>query len=247
MMITYPFPFAALSVLLLSSLFVFESAQAAISIIDGDFANADWTTYASGVNGGSASSATASTGGNPGAFREFNLSVPNAPAGQRAVASAVVLRNGFTYAPSIQGEGSEMSISFDLRSFGNNTGALGLGIAIRQDGETFISKGFSGHSNTWTTFIAEGLVAGDFERIDDADLINGLDEGSHPDLSIVGSTFEIGFFARNSTALGTTGYSRSYGYDNVAITIVPEPSVATTLMGLIALIYATRRRTVNRT
>lgn len=216
----------------------------ALTITDGVFLNTDWLVSAYSVNGGGGAAFVEATGGNPDEFQRFDLTVANAPPSQRSVIAVALFRTGLIYDPAALGAPTSMDISLDLRRTAAGSGAVIWGLALRQAGETYVSDAAYAHTTTWTTIDQTGIVADNFARLDSTDLGNGLDELGKPDLSITGAPFEIGFFTRNSTALGTSGYSRSYGIDNLEITIIPEPSTTAAFISLAALAtaFAPRRR-----
>lgn len=227
---------------LLNVVVLAQLAAAAIVISD-DFDGANhWTTTIFSVNGSTGSSGPEVSGGNPDGFRSMFISLPRAPSGQRAIGAVVNFRDGFQYNPALQGPVISFEMSFDHRRIVSSSGQMGAGLAVRQDGEIYVATLFGlTPGSTWQNEQAMFTLT-DFVRLDSTNLIDGLDNLSQPDFSTAGAPFEVGFFARNSTSLGGLGYDRTYGIDNLNITVIPEVSTVTLLLGAFSFCLLARRR-----
>lgn len=204
-------------------------------LLSDDFEEANsWNTSVFSVNGGTGSSQFSATGGNPNAYRQMQISLPNAPGGQRSVAVVIDFLDGFSYDPSVNGPVTGFDLSLDLRLVGAGSGAVGTGLAVRQAGEIYLATITYFHTTSWAT-LSESFGPGDFLRLDAANLQTGEEIGSFPNLSATGAPFEVGFYTRNSTSLGGFGYNRTYGIDNWNLAIIPEPSTYTLMTGLACL------------
>ena len=187
---------------------------ATITFSDNTFAVADWT--ATGIGSGllGFTAGQVSTGGNPGTFRQNSLTF------NIGLVYVVNLSPAFVYTTSTLPIISLMG-SYDVIRTGPY--AVGIGLALLQNGSEYISSGgTSAYNPTWTP----GQVfasATSFSRMSGSGPLI-------PDFSATGAPLELGYASLNfDTAPGTTLTSQS-GIDNLSITVtsgiiggIPEP------------------------
>ncbi len=212
----------------------FRVTEASLLLSDDFEEGNSWNTVVFSVNGGTGASPILATGGNPGAYRQMQISLPNAPGGQRSVAAVINFLDGFFHDPSVSGPVTGFDFSLDLRRDVSASGAVGTGLAVRQAGEIYLANITYFHTANWVT-LSETFGPEDFLRLDATNLQTGEELGSFPDLSVTGAPFEVGFYTRNSTSISGAGYNRTYGIDNWDLAIIPEPSAHALMAGLVPL------------
>ncbi|MFG0292801.1 MAG: hypothetical protein ACF8MJ_06555 [Phycisphaerales bacterium JB050] len=211
-----------------SSIVVLATANAGLagsSVVfsDGDFDPADWTTHIFSINSGDGNGSTHLNGGDPGAYREHEVSVANAPAGERSISRVVSFRNDAVYDPAISGEVESINWEEGHRFFSGPTfpGAeVVIGVAVLQDEELYLAEAYVQQNPPDWTNHSGTFIQQNFHRFDPTNRVTGLDFKAKPDFSDKGSPFQIGFFRANATSLGGNGSSRVYGIDNWAVEIV---------------------------
>src|SRR6185312_5074480 len=215
----------------LGTLLVFAARCPADTVFsDGTFNNADWSVVSEGIgNGGTASGSQATSGGNPGDYRQVSLTVNSAPGGSQpySVEIAAHLNSTAIYAPAVQGAIGSLDISQDAILLQGSGDGIGEGIALQQDGQTFYSADNLGHGlfitpdHTWTNHQMPGMTAADFFTAADWPYATA---GAKPDFSASGDLITLGFYTSGVTNNGS--YTVSGGVDNWSLTVhsVPEPT-----------------------
>jgi hypothetical protein len=215
---------------------------------EGTFNDADWSITSQGVgNGGSASGAQVTSGGNPDDYRHVSLTVNPAPGGSStySVELAAHLNSGSVYSPATQGAAGSMSISMDAILLQGSGDGLGEGIALQQDGQIYYSADNLGHGLyitpdfSWTNHQLTGLHAADFFTAADWPYAT---VGAKPDFSSSGHSITLGFYTSGATNGGS--YTESGGVDNWALTVspVPEPGCMVILCCALGLAMVRKRK-----
>lgn len=216
-----------------STMCLTSAAHAAIVIIDGTFADSDWTLvsrpYGTGGGSGSAMQVLSGGAGNNGEARQTtNAAGPDSFSG----AYNASIYTAFTYDPAAGGPLTGLSISIDARY---TTGSSALGAVVEQNGLIWMA-GYAINTPVWQTYtFTPG--AGDWFLIDPS----GSVSGPGPDFSAAGSPMRFGFYTGNGTGLTGIPYANSGLNDNFVVSFIPAPGAAAVL-GLGRLLAARRRR-----
>jgi hypothetical protein len=198
-----------------------SAAAAVVTIQDGTFANADWTTTVEILNaGGSVSAFQVASGGNPGVFRRIENTLNSAIG--TGVSNTVYGFHRFaggTYDPTVGGP--ILSINYAEDSQRISGGVQACGLAVRQGGVIYFGPAFLTPTafGTWATTTQAALVASQFDA-----LAPGM---QNPDFSVSGAPLEFGFFRANSTSVGGSGGTTYGGIDNWIVTLTVDGAVAT--------------------
>jgi hypothetical protein len=191
--------------------------------IDIDFPASVWTTTVyQGGNGGSASAALVTSGGNPGSFRSIRLQMNPAPT--PTTASSVFAFHfavGAIYDPATLGPVVSIDYAQDALLVAGGGGGQATSLALRQDGQIYYAvPAYDLTPDThWTAKVHAGLVAADFVAIA-PDLTQ---TPQHPDFSVHGGPIEFGFLRANSTSYGGGGYTTEGGIDNWKVLVRRAP------------------------
>lgn len=184
-----------------------------VQFATGEFLESEWMTVLFPGLAGSATATTVPTGGNPGAYRQVNLTVaPN----QSVLAAQFY--SAARFSPSRQGAVTSAALSYDATRISSSSPAavqVVEGLAVLQDGQMFIALA--------------GVTTNTPPAWDDVDIANLLP--LFPGVNWVdGSDITFGFY--DSVSATQTGFSISGGYDNFAVTVnftpapVPLPAAA---------------------
>lgn len=209
-----------LPALLAGALCVTAPAGAAtITIQDGTFANADWTSSVEVINaGGSVNAYQVAAGGNPGSFRRVENTLNSAIG--TGVSNTVFGFHRFaggTYDPAVGGP--ILSISYAEDSQRISGGVQACGLAVRQGGVVYYGPGFLTPTafGTWVTTTQPALVASQFDAA-----APGV---QNPNFSIAGGPLEFGFYRSNSTSVGGGGGTTYGAIDNWTVTLTVDAAV----------------------
>jgi hypothetical protein len=216
---------------------------AALTLLDGSFADADWNASELLDTGGDAtfSASQQLAGGNPDAFRQTSLSIPTSL--QSLIVSHVYQAG--QYDPAALGAIESIDFSLDLRFTGGSVGTslVGYQLLLEQGGALYNSLATAtavaagpgqGAPGPWLHFSFTGLDASDFTRLSGSG-------PSSPDFSTAGSSLRFGYLNQNTAmqiAISTTS-----GIDNWSVVVhsVPEPSAGVLVAGLwLGLAFARR-------
>jgi hypothetical protein len=198
-----------------------------VTFADSTFNNADWELAVFSDTGGTTVAGQQMFGGNPGAFRQITDNI-TAASGPNSV-SAVWSFHGkisATYSPQTQGAIFTLDYSEDsillFNSDGGTQGEL-AGIALRQDGQVYVSHGFITPEYSWVHHDQRNLTANNFGLLRSNQMPAGsgnqVDFTQHPDFSVNGTTIEFGFFRANANSPGGGAYTITGGIDNWSVTI----------------------------
>ncbi len=211
-----------LAVLLCGTLATAISAGAAtVTLQDGTFANADWSTTVQVLNGGGSVNAfQVAAGGNPGAFRRVENTLNSAIG--TGFSNTVYAFHRFaagTYDPAVSGP--ILSINYAEDSQRISGGVQACGLAVRQGGIIYYGPAFLNPTafGTWATTTQSALVATQFDA-----LAPGV---QNPDFSVAGTPIEFGFFRANSTSVGGSGGTTYGAIDNWVVTLTVDAAVPT--------------------
>jgi hypothetical protein len=205
---------------------IVDAATATFS--DGTFLDANWTTTVEVKDGGgTASGFQVGSGGNPGAFRQTNISLNSSSGSQNNGVWISHRMSGATFNPSLSG--AIVSISYSEASLLIST-VQACGIAIRQGGVIYYGPSFL-DTYSWSTTTQPALTAANFDA-----LPAGV---QNPNFSNTGGAIEFGFYRANSTGVGSFGYSTQGGIDNWSVTVTYNGPVATepTAWGKVKALY----------
>lgn len=196
------------------------AGAATVTLQDGAFADADWTTTVQILNGGGSVSAfQVATGGNPGQFRRIENTLNSAiGTGVSNTVYAFHRFAGGTYDPTAGGPILSIAYAEDSQRIAGGVQACGL--AVRQGGIIYYGPAFLTPTafGTWVTTAQSGLVAGQFDA-----LAPGV---QNPDFSLTGTPLEFGFYRANSTSVGGGGGTTHGGIDNWLVTLTVDGAVA---------------------
>ena len=155
-----------------------------------------------------------------------------------------------TYTPKTQGAIQSLDYTFDLLLIVTPGGAgVGYGLAMEQNGKTYISATTAAGSSSWTNTSVTGRTATDFIEALNSGPYPNVDVNSHPDFSAgaLGNAITFGYFVGNSFQFSTSITATS-GIDNWNVsltTATPEPSSALSMatgLGLLLAACKLRRR-----
>ncbi len=178
-----------------------------VTIVDSEFASADWTPIVTKTTGGASQSASQSvSGGNPGAYRAMIHSLP--PNSNIVVVHEFL---GASYDPVVQGAISTLDYREDHKEFNPPfTGAaIGAKPALRQGGVWYIGPDLTFNGLSWQSVNLMGLTNMDFSG----------PGGSHPDFSASGGAISFGFVRSNTNSSNTTSFNTTSGIDNWSYTL----------------------------
>jgi len=209
-------PSSILFVLLLSLAPVGALAVTA-TFSDGTFLNSDWTTTVEIKDGGgTATAAQVASGGNPGSFRQVNISLNSSVGSQNNGVWSSHRLNGATFTPSVSGP--IVSISYSESSVKIGAYVQACGMAIRQGGVIYYGPSFL-DTNSWANTTQPSLTAASFDA-----LPAGV---QNPNFGASGGAIEFGFYRSNSTGVGYFGYSTQGGIDNWSVAVTYDGVIAT--------------------
>ncbi len=218
---------------LLGTLFAGPLCAAVIFGPDATMSTTNWSLGASRVALGSGytGALTNITTGNPGDALNLNI-IYTANAGNSFVAQ-FVKRDNWTYTPSVSGAITGINFSGDF----NSNNGIAISVGLLQGGVTYWSHPSANSAINSTTYAGvslPGLIHTQFTN---------LQTGSgSPDFSTSGGEITFGYFVRRGDA-GTGARNIDIGADNVALTVIPEPSTITLALGaLLAAGVLGRRR-----
>ena len=179
---------------------------------DSEFLAADWSSaaiIAPASNGPTHVEQQATTGGNPGAYRQTTLAMPAGP-GTLYVFETM---SAAVYDPAVQGPLYVVDFSQDCLAL---PGILGVGpmLLLEQNGRRYIAGGptLCG-AGTWSsaTLIPGHFGATDFFKVDGPACAAGQ---ACPDFSALGQAIRFGFANSNQGLAGFAGGSGGFGVDN---------------------------------
>jgi hypothetical protein len=196
---------------------VSESPQAApVMFSDGTFNDADWNdTAVMFGGGGTATTSQTSTGGNPGSFREIDITVV---ANLEARVDIFSINSNAIYDPSASGAIASIDYSEDsilLDTF-NTLGGAGQAAApaLLQNGIlyslTLTTGAFGTPDRTWTSHQLVSLTVSDF-----------LSGSLVPDFSASGAPIQFGYRRAISHPPGNLEQGLTGGIDNWSLTVNP--------------------------
>ncbi len=192
-----------------------------VTLQDGTFANAQWSTTVEILNGGGSVSAfQVASGGNPTAFRRVENTLNSAiGTGVSNTVYGFHRFSGGVYDPAMGGPILAITYAEDSQRISGGVQACGL--AVRQAGVTYYGPAFLTPTpfGTWVTTTQTGLVAGQFDA-----LAPGV---QNPDFSLAGAPLEFGFWRGNSTSTGGGGGTTYGAIDNWTVTLTVDAAVAT--------------------
>ncbi len=186
-----------------------------IDLGDGDFLAGDWDTlgFVAGTGNIDALS-TPSAGGNPGAYREMQMSLGTAPSDGVALAQ---IYTPFTWNPVQDGPISQLSYSLDCAVFDGTPTRLGL--IVEQEGmiyahiiDPLAAAGY------WTSYSDNKLHAADFPPL------NPFDSGL-PDFTTAGAPLRFGFATGQFAIFADGAATLHHGLDNWRVLINDEITV----------------------
>lgn len=218
--------------IMLVALMASLAPAATITLQDGVFQNADWTTSVEIINGGgSVIGFQVASGGNPTTFRRIENTLNSAIG--TGVSNTVLGFHRFAggvYDPSVGGPIMSLAYSEDSQRISGGVQACGL--ALRQGGVVYYGPGFLTPTafGTWVTTSQPALTAAQFDA-----LAAGV---QNPDFSVAGAPIEFGFYRSNSTSTGGGGGTTYGGIDNWNVVLTVDaavPAEASTWGGVKAL------------
>jgi hypothetical protein len=233
----------AISIAVISTITLVRTTAAAPVVVDGTFANADWSATLvdnTTVGGATFSAGQSTVGGNPGDYRR----VTHTYTGPGGFSVAHVFEAA-AYDPSVSGAISSVDMSFDDRFF-NYPGvgpsapfAVAVLPLIRQGGAYYLGPYSVTTADTWVSRTFNGLVATAFGFLAGTGPAN-------PDFSGAGGAIYFGFLTGNGSCCGGENITIS-GVDNfmasVELQAIPEPAAGILLLiGLTALTSWRRSR-----
>jgi hypothetical protein len=210
-------------------------AKAQGSYFDATFSDSLWssTLHASG-NGGSLSASQVLAGGNPGPFRSITHTV-NSAGGLPSVVYGYHFSPLMTY--EFQPGAGISSIDYSIHYRTVSNAQVGLGLAIRQNGDLFFGGYAVVSGGAWQSRNVAGLQANGFNSLVSSVL----------DFSESASPIEIGFFTANSTDPFLAGYTATIQVDNFAVTPHSVPEASTnSAAALVVLLSGIRARAIIR-
>ena len=189
-----------------------QGIAGALTIADGNFDPANWTTTTIATTGGASHSVSQpATGGNPGVYRLMVHSLPGL--------SSIVVAHQFTgasYDPSVQGAISRLDYSEDQIEIDPPFAGAAIGAhpAVLQDGTWYYGPDLVFTNLSWQTVSLSGLTAADFSNA-----------GVHPDFSASGSIIHFGFTRSNSNT-GNSSTVTTSGIDNWSFVVTTASTTA---------------------
>jgi hypothetical protein len=186
-----------------------------LSLADGDFAEADWLVLPQ-VNGvGSVDAvATLPAGGNPGAYRDLQMSLGTGSFDGVAAAQIYTLA---TWDPAVDGSIGAIHCSVDFAAFDGVPTRLGF--VIEQGDALYAHVPDPLAANTdWQTFSGRWLQAADFPPL--LPFASG-----QPDFSIAGAPIRFGVATGQFALYIDDQTSLHHGVDNWQLTVNPPPAV----------------------
>jgi hypothetical protein len=218
-------------VALVSLLCVSGSAKAQGAYSDATFSDSLWssTLHASG-NGGSLSASQVLAGGNPGPFRSITHTV-NSAGGLPSVVYGYHFSPLMTY--EFQPGAGISSIDYSIHYRTVSNAQVGLGLAIRQNGDLFFGGYAVVSGGAWQSRNVAGLQANGFNSLVSSVL----------DFSESASPIEIGFFTANSTDPFLAGYTATIHVDNFAVTPHSVPEASTNSAAALVVLLRVKRGT----
>lgn len=186
---------------------------------DSTFNSGDWSKFVFIDGSGTVAGQQTATGGNPGPARL----VTNTLGANSAVAAA----HFYDPIAIFTGPGGLGRISYSLDVLAPSF-AMGVGLALYQDGFIYVADYSAVFSNEWQTKSASNLTESMFGRIS-LTSSSVLDMSSNPDFDLVNSEITLGFFTANSG--GPAVIEGVFDNYSVSIEAVPEPAT----MALLAI------------
>jgi hypothetical protein len=206
-------------------------AHADVTYTDGTFNPSVWGFEV--VGGGSSTPSQVASGGNPGAYRQINQSVP-ANTGWFYGFSRYGTNTATRYDPATQGAISSVDFSIDGRLISTVGGQIpGVGMGIKQGSLVYVQTAFANLGNaSWGTVASTGLTPADFMCVNGSGTV---------DFSASGGPLRFGFVTINASfSAQPTGGVSEYDNYNVVVHQVPAPG-AIALVG-VGMLAASRRR-----
>jgi hypothetical protein len=187
-----------------------DSATEPVVILDTDFLDADWLVTGAFNNGASETHERRATGGNPGAYRHMEHTIP-------AMASLSVTHEyaAAHYDPSAEGAISGIDYSADRIEIDPPFAgaAIGARFAVFQDGVRYLANAVTTFTNTdWELHELACLKPADFVAVNDR----------LPDFSSSGSPLTFGFVRSNTNNNATGVLLTQSGVDNFRVVVYPE-------------------------
>ena len=221
------------------AMFATSAMAAAVSFIDGTFNDANWTPtkFIDTTPGASASfsAGQVATGGNPGSYRNTDMTFGGGVIGVSHLSLAS------TYNPTTHGAISTIDFFYDLLETNPPfpSAAVNYNLLLVQGGVKYGGKLFVDNITThpsWTLFSHPSLTASDFGDYTSS----GAFGTASPDFSTNGGLIQFGYVTKNSSSSTVTTHS---GIDNWSVTVhtAPEPSTLAMMLGSVGMIAGFRR------
>jgi hypothetical protein len=215
-----------------------HAAHAGAIFLDDVFANGNWTasilvdTQPSTTDPTFSAAQVGSGGVGNSAYRQTSHTYgPNN--GSTGSAGLVVGHLGvpFVYDPATDGAITSIDLAFSANAFSvGNSGSIGYGALLLQNGSYYSAGFFNVILNSWTPFLLPNLTASSFG------LVSGGGPGN-PNFSAAGAPITFGYFTSNGTGLGGSQTSTLSGIDNYSLTVTSSATVPdeTATLPLLAL------------
>jgi hypothetical protein len=212
-----------------------------------DFASANWTQVNFNLTTlGTATNAQILSGGNPGAYRQLNVTSEPVLPGQSFTANIASFGIPFVYNPSLGGALLSLNFQYDIIEISKQSISFPAATyrpLLRQNSTLYFLNVEDVVATSWTTFARTGLSSANW-------LASG---GGNPDFSSSGAPIQFGYraFLTASCTISTTcpEIEAVTGLDNFVVTLttedppnqIPEPSTAALLIP-VALLLVLRHR-----
>lgn len=197
------------------------ASASTVTMQDGTFADAQWSTTFEILNGGGSVNAfQVAVGGNPTAFRRVENTLNSAiGTGVTNTVYGFHRFSGGVYDPATGGPILAITYAEDTQRISGGVQACGL--AVRQGGVIYYGPAFLTPTafGTWVTTTQTGLVASQFDA-----LAPGV---QNPNFSLAGAPLEFGFWRGNSTSIGGGGGTTYGAIDNWTVTLTVDAAVQT--------------------
>jgi hypothetical protein len=189
---------------------VVEPANEPVIIADTEFLDSDWTVTGAFNNGARETHERRTTGGNPGAYRHMEHTVPG-------TASLSVTHEyvAASYDPSTAGAISGVDYTVDRIDIDPPFvgAAIGARFAVFQDGVRYLANAVTTFTNTeWQIHTLKCLTPQDFTPVNDR----------LPDFSASGSPLTFGFVRSNTNNNPSGSLVLQNGADNFRVVVYPE-------------------------